>query len=120
MTFPRGFTIYTFAAVTFIRRVDGDDLSPWFYPDTQYTKDIVLGGTTAYIDLGADVYPPLVFRGSCLSSADRLLLIAARGTTGTLSNTRGHSGTVTLLKAQPMNGGTYSQYWVDLLFELRP
>jgi hypothetical protein len=120
MTFPSGATIYTFAAVTFIRRIEGDDLVPWFYADTTYTKDAVLGGALAYVDIGASVYPPLAFRGACLSAVDRLALIAARGTTGTLSNTRGHSGTATLLKATPMNSGDYSDWFIDLLFELRP
>lgn len=120
MTFPSRFAIYTFAAVTFIRRIDGDDLAPWFNADSVFTKDPVLGGAVAYIDIGADVYPPLTFRGACLTAADRVLLMAARNTTGTLSNTRGHSATATLLKAAPMNSGDYSQWWIDLLFELRP
>jgi len=120
MSFLAGLTVYTFAAITFIRRIDGDDFPPWFNADPSYTKDIVLGGTTAYIDLGADVYPPLAFRASCLSAADRLALVAARSSTGTLSNTRGHAGTVTLLKAAPQNSGTYTDWFIDLLFELRP
>jgi hypothetical protein len=120
MTFPSRYAVYTYAGVDFIRRIDGDDLVPWFYPDSTYTKDVVLGGAQAYIDLGASIYPPLTFRGSCLSSANRATLIAALGTTGTLSNTRGHSATVTLLKATPVNSGDYSQWWIDLLFELRP
>jgi len=120
MTFPSGATIYTFAGVTFIRRIDGDEFPPWFNADPTYTKDAVLGGSLAYLDQGGDVYPPLAFRASCLSAVNRAALVAAKKTTGTLSNTRSQSATATLVKAVPLDGGDYSSFWIDLVFEYRP
>lgn len=118
--FPSGRTVYTFAGVDFARVTESDEVVPWMYAETQYTKDPVLGGSVAYIDIGADVAPPLSFRASCLTGMDRVTLIGARGTTGTLSNTRSHSDTVTLVKATPVNIGDYSHWYIDLTFELRP
>lgn len=120
MAFPSGATIYTFAAITFIRKIEGDDFAPWFNADPQYTKDQVLGGEDAYIDFGADISGPLSFRASCLSASDRNALITARKTTGTLSNTRSRTATATLVKAVPVDGANYADYLIDLTFELRP
>lgn len=120
MSFQNGFTIYTFASIDFARAPDSDEVVPWFYPESQYTKDPVLGGGAVYLDIGASVAPPLSFRASCLNSDDRGDLIAALGTAGTLSNTRGHAGTVLLLKATPINSGNYRNWYIDLTFELLP
>jgi hypothetical protein len=111
-------TGYTFtpAGVTFYR-ITGDELEPWLYPDPQFVKDAILGGSSAYLDFGADVYPPLTFRASCASAADRLALIAALRAQGTLSNTRGHSDTVTLVKARPINSNPYDLWQLDVSFE---
>jgi hypothetical protein len=111
-------TAYTFtpAGVTFYR-ITGDELEPWFQEDPQYTKDSVLGGSSAYYDLGAYVTPPLSFRASCASAADRLSLIAALWQEGTLSNTRGHSDTALLVKARPINSNPYDLWQCEVSFE---
>lgn len=120
MAFPTGMTTYTILGVTIARSVDEGGHEPWLYPDLEYTKDVVLGGGLSYLDSGANVYPPLSFRASCLSGADRQALINALGTTATLTNSRGHSDTVTIVKARPINQGNNREYWLDLTFELRP
>jgi len=121
MTFPAGFTVYTFAGISFTRKAENEEVVPWFYPEVTYTKDSVLGGTVAYLDIGASVAPPLSFRASCLSAADRYTLKNALGTTGILTSTTGpFSATATLVKAVPVNAGNYGRHWVDLTFELRP
>jgi hypothetical protein len=114
-----GFTTYTFAGITF-KRVVGDDYEPWVWGDIQYSRDVVLGGTKAYIDIGATVYPPLTFRASCGSTADRAALYAAVGTTGTLTSSRGLSGTFTLVKARPVNGTPHTAYYLDTVWEYLP
>lgn len=119
MSFRSGITTYVFVGVTFARKLDSPEHEPWMYPDPQYTKDPLLGGATAYLDLGAMQYPPLAFRASCLSSGDRSTLIGALFTTATLTNTRGHTGTVTLVKARPINSDDNSDWWIDLSFEWR-
>lgn len=120
MSFPPGRTIYTFAGITFARVAASDELVPWLYPELQFTKDAVLGGSVTYLDIGAKVAPPLAFRASCLSNNDRGGLIDALGTSGTLSNSRGHTATVTLTKSTPINSGDYSHWFIELTFELRP
>lgn len=119
MSFRSGIAVYTFASIDFARVGEGD-VVPWFYGELQYTKDAVLGGSLTYLDIGATVAPPLSFRASCLNGTDRQQLINALGTTTTLSNTRGHSDTATLVKATPVNTGDYSRFWIDLTFEQRP
>ena len=121
MSHPSRLATYAFAGVTFARRLEADEFPPWFNADPQYTKDIVLGGALAYVDFGADVYPPLVFRRAwCLTSADRATLIAALKTTGTLANSHGQSVSATLVSAVPLRGGSYRYFWIDLTFEYRP
>jgi hypothetical protein len=116
-SFPVGATIYTFAGVSFIRQRDGDTMQPWAFAETQYTKDAILGGGS-YLDIGGDVAPPLSFRARVLTTADRSALKMARGTTAVLSNTRGRSDTMTLIKATPVDG-LANQLDIDLTFELR-
>lgn len=121
MSFSPGFTIYTFASISFVRAPDSDEVVPWFFPDLQYTRDAVLGGSLTYLDIGASVAPPLAFRASCLSAADRFALKSALGTTGTLTSTTGpFSASATLVKAVPVNQGNYRSFYVDLTFEQRP
>ncbi len=121
MSFPSGYTVYSFAGVTFARVVDGDHITPWAYPETQYTADPVLGtGGLVYVDVGGDTPAVMSFTASCLSAANRATLIAARGTTGTLSNTRSHSDTMVLIKATPTNSPPYSLWMIELTFVLVP
>jgi hypothetical protein len=118
MSFPPGATIYTFAGVSFIRERE-DIMQPWFFPESVYTKDPVLRGTKVYIDFGASVAPPLSFRARVLTDNDRAALKNALGSTGTLSNTHGRTGTVSLVKSTPMDGLS-NQRLIDLTFELIP
>jgi hypothetical protein len=119
MSFPSGRTVYTFAGISFSRV--GDEIVPWFFPEAQYTKDAVLGGGRVYVDMGASVAPPLAFRASCLSAADRFTLKSALGTTGTLTSTTGpFSASATLVKAIPTNVGDYGRWFIDLTFETQP
>lgn len=129
MPFPSGYTIYTFADISFIRALEGDEVVPWFYAEDQYTRDPVLPLTTlgggqiskVYIDTGAAIAPPLVFRASCLSAADRFALKNARRMVGTLTSTTGpFSSTVLLYKATPVNSGNYRSWFIDLGFEQVP
>jgi hypothetical protein len=120
-SFPSGITVYTFQSITFARVADGDSLEPWFSGSGQgYTKDVVLGGASVYLDVGATIYGPLSFRASFLSSADRAAFVALLFTSATLSNTRGRSGTAVLTKATPIDEGLYKQYFCDVAFELLP
>lgn len=121
MPFPSGYTLYTFATISFTRIADSDEVVPWLFPELQYTKDAVLGGGKVYLDSGAAVAPPLLFRASCLNATDRFNLKSALGTTGTLTSTTGpFSATVLMYKAIPVNQGNYRSYLVDLGFELLP
>lgn len=120
MTFPTGYTVYTFSALTFARLADGDAVEPWFSASGAYNKDVVLGGTAVYLDVGATIYAPLSFRASFLSSANRTAFVALLWTSATLTNTRSQSGTVTLVKAIPINDGNYRRWLADVAFELLP
>lgn len=127
MPFPSGRTLYTFAGISFARVAENDEIVPWFFAEDQVTKDPVLPLTTigganiskTYLDLGAAVAPPLLFRASCLNATDRYNLKNARRTIGTLTSTTGpFSATVLLYKAVPVNVGSYSGWFIDLGFEL--
>jgi len=119
MSLPDGLTVYTFSGIQHARMLEGDSFPPWFADETQYTKDAVLGGSQSYLDIGASVAPPLSFRALVETAADRQTLQNARNSTGTLSNTRGRSATVTLVKATPIDG-PINNYWIDLTYEYRP
>lgn len=120
MAFPPGRTVYTFQGVSFARARE-EDMQPWMEGEIQYTKRPVLTSPGAppkvFIGIGADVAPPLSFRARCLTSTDRYNLRQARGTSGVLSNTRGRSDTVVLVKATPIDG-LGNQLYIDLTFEL--
>jgi hypothetical protein len=121
MSFPAGRTVYIFAGISLARVAESDEVVPWFFPEDQYTKDLVLGGDKVYLDIGAALYPPLTFRASCLSALDRFNLKAARGTVGTLTSTTGpFSATVLFYKAIPVNAGDYGRWYLDVGFELLP
>lgn len=116
MTFPSSYTTLTFASVTFVRHTEGNGFPPWFEPKTNYTRDEVLGGTLAYVDIGSDATPPLAFIGEFSSAADRTTMRAARKTTGTLTSSDGESSTVVLVEATRING--FGLHLLDLKFEL--
>lgn len=119
MSFPPGATVYTFSGVDFVRVLEGNDFVPWAFGEIQYTKDAILGGTQIYLDIGADVAPAFSMRALVLTAIDRFTLRNLRGTTATLSNTRGRSNSMTLVKASPIDGPA-NQFYIDLVFELRP
>jgi len=122
MSFPSGRTVYTFQGISFDRPRQ-EEMQPWMEPELQYTKDAVLTtpGSPAqvYLDIGADVAPLFAFRARCILVADRYALRQARGTVGVLSNTRGRSATVLLVKATPIDG-LHNELYIDLAFELVP
>ena len=122
MSFPPGATVYTFAPanVSFARVLEGQEFTPWLFPESQYTADPVLGGTQVYLDIGGDGVTTLTMRGSCSTDNDRAALKNARGTTGTLSNTRGRTNTATLVKASPIDSAPYARRLIELTFVLRP
>lgn len=119
MSFPPGATIYEFNNILFVRVLEGNDFVPWAFGEIQYTKDAILGGTQIYLDIGADVAPAFSMRAQVLTTIDRFNLRGSRGVTATLSNTRGRSDLMTLVKASPVDGPR-NQFWCDLTFELRP
>jgi hypothetical protein len=120
MSFPTGRTVYTFGGVSFDRPRQ-EEMQPWMEPELQYTKDAVRvtpgSPPQVYIDIGADVAPLFAFRARCLTATDRFNLRGLRGTTGVLSNTRGRSATVLLVKAAPIDG-LRNQLYIDLAFEM--
>lgn len=115
-------TIYTFAplSVSFTRYLEGEQFTPWAFPEKQYTADPVLGGTQVYLDIGGDTAATLEGVFSCASATIRGTLRTGRGTTGVLSNTRGRSDTFTLVKATPIDSNPYTLYLIQLTFVLRP
>lgn len=122
LALPSTFATYFYAPanVTFYRPLAQGEVVPWFYPESQYTADGVLGGTQVYLDIGGDTVVPLPLRGLCKSAADRQALISARPSTGTISNSRGHTATASLTKASPINIDDYAWFWIDLVFIYRP
>jgi hypothetical protein len=120
MQLPSTFATYLFAGVTFYRPLQSAEIVPWFYPDTQYTADGVLGGTQVYLDIGGDSVTTLALRGLCKTAVDRQTLIVARKSTGTVTNSRGHTASATLVKASPVNTDDYHWFYIDLIFVLRP
>lgn len=119
MSLPPLATVYTFNSIEFVRVLESTPFQPWLFGEIQYTLDAVLGGTDTYLDVGADVAPPLSFRALVANTTDRLNLRNSRGTTGALTNTRGRTDTVTLVKATPIDG-PQNQLYIDLTFVLRP
>jgi hypothetical protein len=119
MPFATGITLYTFATITFARIAESGEVVPWFFPELLSTKDPLLG-IGAYLDIGSYVAPTLTFRASCLSEANRTTLRLALGTTGTMTSTSGpYTGTVTMVKAIPVNEGSYRSFLLDVGFEAR-
>lgn len=133
MPFLPGYSIYTYvpSGVSFARNTPDGEVVPWFEPVDQYTKDPVLplstvgGGVVSkvYVHRGAAVCEPLLFRASCLSSADRYALHASRGTFGLLMRTVPGGTiqeTVFFYKAIRVNTGSNSRWLIDVGFELVP
>ena len=122
MSFPTGSTTYFFTPlnVTFARILDSDRFIPWAFPESQYTADPVLGGDQVYLDIGGDTTGTLVMVASCSTATDRQTLRLGRGETGLLTNTRGRSDTMTLVRASPVDSDPYTLYLIELTFVLRP
>jgi hypothetical protein len=117
-----GRTLWSFADVSFFYELVNDDYQQRFDGEYQYTKDIVLGATTAaqsYIDLGGFVVAPMQKRIAFSTSAARQTFQALIGTTATLSNDAGLSYTATLLKVTRIEGGGGIIYRADAIWEQR-
>ena len=118
-----GKTVWTFVATpgtaTFTRVVN-DEFEPTFNGKYPYTKDLVLGATTAggsYIDLAAFEVGPMSMRIEFTSSALRDAFLAYPGLTGTLSNTRSRTYTAMLVDFKRIDDGVH--WWADVVWEQR-
>ena len=77
----------------------------------------VLGGGTAYIDVGSTVSEPLSVRGAFDDIDDRSAMLLKIGKSASLSNGRGLTVTATLVESTPIDLGTTFLYFADLVFE---
>jgi hypothetical protein len=117
MAEPR--TVWTFVSSSFYQHV-GEEYQGRFDGKYNYTKDLVLGATTAaqsYVDLGAFEVGPLTMRIEFNSSALRQTFQALMGTTGTLSNSVGLSYTALLVDVKRIDG--LSVFRCDATWEQR-
>jgi len=117
-----GITTYTFNGIAFTRIVNSEVDPPWFFDGLELTRDTVLdasSGASSYIDIGARATTALEFRATFTTAGARSSFTALLGTTHTLANTRGHSGSALLTKAKPVNSGMSSVWYCDVAFELR-
>lgn len=88
----------------------GDDYTLRFDGAYQYTKDVVLGATSAaqnYIDLGAFDVDPLSKQVEFTTSANRQTFFGLQGQTGTLSSSNGLTYTALLVRATRIEGAIY-------------
>jgi hypothetical protein len=120
MQLPSTFATYVYAGITFYRPLQSGEFAPWFFPETEYTADPVLGGTQVYLDFGGDSVAPLAMRALAKSASDRQTLRLARRSTGTLTNSRGRTATASLVKASPVDSDDYRWFYIDLTFIYRP
>lgn len=96
-------------AVTFTQQV-GDDYLLRFDGKFSYTKDLVLGATTAaqnYIDIGAFDVDPLPQTAEFATSADRQTFFGLQMQLGTLASSNGLSYTVLLVQATRIEGALF-------------
>ncbi len=97
-----------------------DEYAPRFDGKYTYTKDLVLGATTAaqsYVDLGAFEVGPLTMKIEFTSEALRNTFQALIGTSATLSNTRGRSYTALLIEVKRID--TYTRWLAEATWEAR-
>lgn len=114
-----GKTVWTFNGATFTRVVE-ETFEPTFNGRHPYTKDLVLGATTAggsYVDLAGFEVGPLSMRVEFTSSALRDAFLANQGVTATLSNTRGRSYTALLVDFKRIDDGVH--WWAEAVWEQR-
>lgn len=116
-------TTYTInGSITFQRVLPSPEFDPWFNSHVEYTKDPVLGATSAadsYVDVGALVVDTLSMRASLSSLSARTALLALQGQEVTLSNTRGQSGKVLVVNAKAVDRGDPGTFYVDMVLEQR-
>lgn len=113
------FTVSGVATVSFTEQVQ-DDYQLRFNGGYAYTKDTVLGATTAaqnYVDLGAFDVDPMHKRCEFTSSADRQTFNALQGQVGTLSSSTGLSYLAALMRATRIEGAIYPR--ADAIWEQR-
>ncbi len=117
-----GTTVWTFGLSTFTRILQGGEFEPWFQAKGIYQKDVVLGATVAadsYIDTGAVEVGPLTIRARFDNTIDRDVFMGQLLAAGTLSNSKGYSGSAILLAANAIDSGLPDLFYVDATFELR-
>lgn len=109
---------WTFAGVAFGRLLQGDTDPRWFVPALITAIDPVLYGTTRYVDIGGMDTGPLSLRVMVDQAADRDALLAAVGTSDTLTAASGQSGTALLIKASPSAADGSGFWFLDLEFQV--
>ena len=93
---------WTFSGVTFEVVTDGPFDQEWFAPKIERTVDLVAGGTTRYVDIGAVDYEPLSLVAQFTDGAVRTSLQALLGLSGTLADDDGRTATAILTGATPI------------------
>lgn len=112
--------VWTFNTTATFKQVVGDEYKGRFDGKYVYTKDLVLGATSAsdsYVDLGAFEVTPLTMRIEFTTSTLRNTFQAMQGTTATLSNTLGLSYTALLVQVDRIENG--GMYLADAVWEQR-
>lgn len=113
-TYTVGATVCTFYELV------QDDYKQRFDGKYNYTKDVVLGATTAaqnYIDIGAFDVAPMSKRCEFTTNAARDTFYGLQGLTGTLASSNGLSYTATLLSVERIQGAIYPR--ADAMWEQR-
>ena len=88
---------WAFSGVTFSVVSDGAFDQEWFSEKTERTVDLVAGGTTRYVDIGATRYEPLSLVAQFTDVGTRASLKGLHGALGTLTDDDGRTATVRLV-----------------------
>lgn len=95
-------TQYAFRGLSFDVVMDGPIAPEWFESKTDHTVDLVLGGSTRYVDIGGVAVQPLTVVMQFRDSTNRTTMQTYRGLTGTLADDNGRSATVLLSDLTPI------------------
>lgn len=74
----------------------------WFAARVERSVDLVAGGSTRYVDIGAISYEPLSLVAQFTDSAVRTSLQGLLGASGTLADDDGRTATARLVGATPI------------------
>jgi hypothetical protein len=88
---------WAFGGVSFAVVSDGPFDQEWFAATVERTVDLVAGGTTRYVDIGATSMAPLSLVAQFADASTRTSLMGLRGALGTLTDDDGRSATVRLV-----------------------